>query len=106
MDNLGGINGHWIACEYLEEARCVHQNRTLHQLKPQWQVFIYPRETYEESNMNRHWLKLFLILLLLTGFNFQLVQAAISPLHTYIPIGSGYSTATLQRFAQAAVQHD
>src|SRR5687768_14757542 len=54
--------------------------------------------------MKRHWLKLFLILL--TGFNFQSVHAAISPLHTYIPIGSGYSADTLQRFAQAAVQHD
>ena len=56
--------------------------------------------------MKRHWLKLFLLLLLLASFNSQSVQAAISPVHTYIPIGSGYSTDTLQRFEQAAVQRD
>ena len=54
--------------------------------------------------MKRRWLKLFLLLLL--GLSFQSVQAAINPLHTYVPIGSGYSSATLQLFAHQAVQHD
>ena len=56
--------------------------------------------------MKKHWLKLFLILLLLTGLNFQSVQAAVGTLHTYVPIGSGYGADTLQRFAQTAVQRD
>jgi cyanophycinase len=56
--------------------------------------------------LKRHWLKLFLILLLLTGLHFQSVQAAVATLHTYVPVGSGYSADTLQRFAQAAVQRD
>ena len=56
--------------------------------------------------MKKPWLKLFMILFLLTGFNFQTVQAAISPVHTYVPIGSGYSSDTLQLFARQAVQHD
>jgi cyanophycinase len=56
--------------------------------------------------MKRHWLKLCLILLLVAGINFQSAQAEAGPLHTYVPIGSGYSTETLQLFARAAVQHD
>ena len=56
--------------------------------------------------MKKSWLKLFLILFLLTGLNFQTVQAAIPPVHTYVPIGSGYSSDTLQLFAREAVQHD
>jgi cyanophycinase len=56
--------------------------------------------------MKKPWLKLFLILLLLVGFNFQTVQAAIVPVHTYVPIGSGYSSYTLQLFARQAVQRD
>ena len=56
--------------------------------------------------MKRHWLKLFLILLLLTGLHFQSVQAAVGTLHTYVPVGSGYSSTTLERFARAAVQRD
>ena len=35
--------------------------------------------------MKRHWLRLCLILLLFTSFNFQSVQAAT--VHTYVPIG-------------------
>jgi cyanophycinase len=56
--------------------------------------------------MKRYWLKLVLILLLIASFSFQSVQAEAGILHTYVPIGSGYSSYTLQRFAQAAVQHD
>ena len=56
--------------------------------------------------MKRHWLKLFLILLLFTGFHFQSVLAQADTVHTYVPIGSGYSSATLQLFARQAVQHD
>ena len=56
--------------------------------------------------MKKPWLKLFLILLLLTGFNFQTVRAAIIPVHTYVPIGSGYSSDTLQLFAREAVERD
>ena len=54
--------------------------------------------------MKRHWLRLCLILLLFTSFNFQSVQAAT--VHTYVPIGSGYSSYTLQLFARQAVQRD
>jgi cyanophycinase len=60
----------------------------------------------EESSMKRHWLKLVLMMFLIASFNFQSVQAQAGTLHTYVPIGSGYSSYTLQRFAQAAVQHD
>jgi cyanophycinase len=56
--------------------------------------------------MKKHLLKLSLTLFLITGLNFQSAQAQTGDLHTYIPIGSGYSSYTLQRFAQAAVQHD
>jgi cyanophycinase len=56
--------------------------------------------------MKKHWLKLCLILLLVAGINFQSAQAEAGPLHTYVPIGSGYSTETLQLFAREAVQHD
>jgi len=56
--------------------------------------------------MNRHWLKLGLILILITSLNFQSVQAEAGTVHTYVPIGSGYSTANLQLFAREAVQHD
>ena len=54
--------------------------------------------------MKRHWLRLCLILLLFTSFHFQSVQAAT--VHTYVPIGSGYSSYTLQLFARQAVQRD
>src|SRR6266487_5813146 len=56
--------------------------------------------------MRKHWLNLCLVLFLTAGFNFQSVQADAGILHTYIPIGSDYRADTLQRFAQAAVQHD
>lgn len=56
--------------------------------------------------MKRHWLQLCLIVLLIAGFNFQSVQAEAGTVHTYIPIGSGYSSYTLQLFAREAVQHD
>ena len=53
-----------------------------------------------------HWFKLSLILLLIASLNFQSAQAEAGTVHTYVPIGSGYSTATLQLFARQAVQHD
>ena len=56
--------------------------------------------------MKRYWLKLCLIFLIITSLHFQSVQAAVSPLHTYVPIGSGYASDTLQLFARAAVQRD
>src|SRR5687768_8341405 len=56
--------------------------------------------------MKRHWLKLCLILFLILGPNLQSVQAEAGSLHTYVPIGSGYSAETLQLFARTAVQHD
>ena len=56
--------------------------------------------------MKRHWLKLFLILLLLTGLNFRSVQAEAGTVHTYVPIGSGYSSDTLRLFASQAAEHD
>ena len=56
--------------------------------------------------MKRHWLKLFLSLLLLTGSHFRSVHAAVDTLHTYVPIGSGYGASTLQLFARQAVQQD
>ena len=56
--------------------------------------------------MKKHWLKLFLILLLVAGLKFQNVQAQAGPVHTYVPIGSGYSSDTLQLFAREAVQQD
>src|SRR5688572_11522150 len=56
--------------------------------------------------MKRHWLKLCLILFLILGPNLQSVQAKADSLHTYVPIGSGYSAETLQLFARTAVQHD
>src|SRR5688500_18888296 len=56
--------------------------------------------------MYKPWLKLFVFLFLLTGLNFHTVLAAIAPMHTYVLIGSGYSSDTLQLFAREAVQHD
>jgi cyanophycinase len=56
--------------------------------------------------MKKHWLKLCLILLLVAGLNLQSVQAEAGTVHTYVPIGSGYSSYTLQLFARQAVQHD
>jgi len=56
--------------------------------------------------MKTHWFRLCLILSLVAGLNFQSVQADQGPVHTYVPIGSGYNADTLQRFAQAAVQQD
>src|SRR5829696_7822072 len=56
--------------------------------------------------MRKFWFHVCLALLLITGFNFRSVQADAGSLHTYIPIGSDYRADTLQRFAQAAAQHD
>src|SRR5215207_7656543 len=56
--------------------------------------------------MRKHWFRLCLVLFLIAGLRFQSVQADAGSLHTYIPIGSDYRADTLQRFAQAAVQHD
>ena len=56
--------------------------------------------------MKKHLLQLCLIVLLIASFNFQSVQAEAGTVHTYVPIGSGYSSYTLQLFARQAVQHD
>ena len=56
--------------------------------------------------MKKHWLHLCLIVFLMAGLNFQSAQADTAPVHTYVPIGSGYSTETLRLFAREAVQHD
>src|SRR5215208_3077289 len=56
--------------------------------------------------MRKRWLRFYLVLFLIAGFNLQAVQADASIVHTYIPIGSDYRADTLQRFAQAAAQHD
>src|ERR1044071_7346323 len=56
--------------------------------------------------MRKHWFNLCVVLFLIAGFNFKSVQAEAGILHTYIPTGSDYRADTLQRFAQAAAQHD
>src|SRR5687768_8265730 len=56
--------------------------------------------------MKRHFLQLCLIVLLIASFTFQSVQAEAGIVHTYVPIGSGYSSDTLQLFARQAVQLD
>jgi cyanophycinase len=56
--------------------------------------------------MKSYWPKLVLILLVIASFSFQSVQAEAGTVHTYVPIGSGYSSATLQLFARQAVRHD
>ena len=56
--------------------------------------------------MKKHWLNLCLIVFLMAGLNIQSAQADTVPVHTYVPIGSGYSSDTLQLFAREAVGHD
>ena len=56
--------------------------------------------------MKKHWLHLCLIVFLMAGLNVQSVQADPTPGHTYVPIGSGYASDTLQLFAREAAQHD
>ena len=56
--------------------------------------------------MKRHLLQLCLIVLLIASFNLQSAQAEAGTVHTYVPIGSGYSSDTLQLFARQAVQQD
>ena len=56
--------------------------------------------------MKRYWLRLYFLLSLIIGLSIQPVQAAAVTLRTYVPIGSGYSSETLQLFAHAAVQRD
>src|SRR6185503_20195018 len=56
--------------------------------------------------MRKRWLNVCLVLFFIAGFHFKSVQADAGNLHTYIPIGSDYRVDTLQRFAQAASQHD
>ncbi|HET9907732.1 MAG TPA: hypothetical protein VFQ23_13855, partial [Anaerolineales bacterium] len=56
--------------------------------------------------MKKHWLNLCLIVFLMAGHNVQSVKADPTPVHTYVPIGSGYSAQTLQLFARQAVQKD
>ena len=56
--------------------------------------------------MRKPWLNLYFVLFLIMSLNVQAAQADTGTLHTYIPTGSDYRADTLQRFAQAAVQHD
>ena len=56
--------------------------------------------------MKTNWLKLCSIFFLITALNIPFAQAEAATVHTYVPIGSGYSTYTLQLFARQAVQHD
>lgn len=56
--------------------------------------------------MKKYWLQLVLISSLILSFSFQSVQAEAGPLHTYVPIGSGYSSETLQLFARESVHQD
>ena len=56
--------------------------------------------------MKKHWLHLCLIVFLMAGLNVKSVQADPTPVHTYVPIGSGYASDTLQLFAREAVEHD
>ena len=56
--------------------------------------------------MKKHWLHLCLIVFLMTGLNIQSAQADPAVGHTYVPIGSGYASDTLQLFAREAVQQD
>jgi cyanophycinase len=42
----------------------------------------------------------------MAGLNVQSAQADPTPVHTYVPIGSGYASDTLQLFAREAVGHD
>ena len=56
--------------------------------------------------MRKRWFHFCLILFLIAGFHFKSVQAEAGIVHTYIPTGSDYRADTLQRFAQAAAQHD
>src|SRR5215210_7216969 len=56
--------------------------------------------------MRKCWLHFCLALFLIASLNFHMVQADAGVVHTYIPIGSDYRADTLQRFAQAAAQHD
>ena len=56
--------------------------------------------------MRKRWLNLSFVLFLIMSFNVQAAQADTGTLHTYIPTGSDYRADTLERFAQAAIQHD
>jgi cyanophycinase len=56
--------------------------------------------------MKRQWLRLCFPLILIVGLSIQPVQAAAVTAHTYVPIGSGYSSETLQLFARQAAQRD
>ena len=56
--------------------------------------------------MEKYWLRLCFILILIAGLNLRSVQAASGPLHTLIPVGSDYTPETLQRFALAAALRD
>src|SRR5690242_18886553 len=56
--------------------------------------------------MRKLWFQVCLILSLIAGWNIRYAEADDAIVHTYIPIGSDYRADTLQRFAQAAAQHD
>jgi cyanophycinase len=56
--------------------------------------------------MKQRWLIRCLLLFLMVAIHIQPVQADQVPMHTLIPIGSGYSQDTLQLFARAAALRD
>lgn len=56
--------------------------------------------------MKKHWLKLCLLLILITGLNVQTIQATPNPMHTLIPIGSDYRSDSLELFARHAAGRD
>jgi cyanophycinase len=62
-------------------------------------------QAFDRPNRTWHLTVLLALLLLIAGAGAP-ATAAPRPTRTLVPIGSGYTSATLQRFAQAAAQHD
>ena len=90
----------------LEEVPRVRENQPSHQAYANLAYFHYLRSSPGGEQMKKHWLNLCLIGFLIAGLNVQYAQAEAGTVHTYVPIGSGYSSDTLQLFARQAVQHD
>jgi len=60
---------------------------------------------FQRPHRARHLALLLALLVLVAGLGAPAV-AAPRPTHTLVPVGSGYTSETLQRFTQAAIQHD
>jgi cyanophycinase len=60
----------------------------------------------EVNSMKKRRITFWMVLSMAAILTFQTVLADPGSAHSYIPIGSGYNSDTLQRFARAAVQHD